>query len=72
MSLYLYFPVFSCAYRKCESSQVFVKDRHTHCIDTCRPVTMCGEVVVPEDHLDVSNYPISCLSRVKPCNKYRS
>ncbi|PBC31857.1 Leishmanolysin peptidase [Apis cerana cerana] len=39
--------------RKCESSQVFVKDHHTHCIDTCRPITMCGEVVVPEDHLDV-------------------
>ncbi|XP_012221592.2 leishmanolysin-like peptidase [Linepithema humile] len=39
--------------RKCESSQVFVKDHHTHCIDTCRSVTMCGEVVVPEDHLDV-------------------
>ncbi|XP_024887665.1 leishmanolysin-like peptidase [Temnothorax curvispinosus] len=39
--------------RKCESSQVFVKDHHTHCIDTCRPVTMCGEVRVPEDHLDV-------------------
>ncbi|CAK9806829.1 Leishmanolysin-like peptidase [Anthophora quadrimaculata] len=39
--------------RKCESNQVFVKDHHTHCIDTCRPTTMCGEVVVPEDHLDV-------------------
>jgi len=33
---------------------------------------MCGEVVVPEDHLDVSNYPISSLSQVKRCNKYRS
>lgn len=42
-------------FRKCESSQVFVKDHHTHCIDTCRPITMCGEVVVPEDHLDVRN-----------------
>ncbi|XP_033218855.1 leishmanolysin-like peptidase isoform X2 [Belonocnema kinseyi] len=39
--------------RKCESSQVFVKDHHTHCIDTCRSVTMCGEVVVPNEHLDV-------------------
>ncbi|XP_043668427.1 leishmanolysin-like peptidase isoform X3 [Vespula pensylvanica] len=39
--------------RKCESSQVFVQDHHTHCIDTCRSTTMCGEVVVPEDHLDV-------------------
>ncbi|XP_044592458.1 leishmanolysin-like peptidase isoform X1 [Cotesia glomerata] len=39
--------------RKCESSRVFVKDHHTYCIDTCRAVTMCGEVVVPKEHLDV-------------------
>ncbi|XP_044018752.1 leishmanolysin-like peptidase isoform X2 [Aphidius gifuensis] len=39
--------------RKCESSQVFVKDHHTYCIDTCRTTTMCGEVNVPEEHLDV-------------------
>ncbi|XP_055381355.1 leishmanolysin-like peptidase [Condylostylus longicornis] len=39
--------------RKCDSSQVFVKNAKTHCIDTCRPVTMCGEVEVPEIHLDV-------------------
>nr|XP_034194018.1 leishmanolysin-like peptidase [Osmia lignaria] len=39
--------------RKCESSQVFVKDHHTHCINNCRPITMCGDVVVPENHLDV-------------------
>ncbi|XP_032455411.1 leishmanolysin-like peptidase isoform X4 [Nasonia vitripennis] len=38
--------------RKCQSTQVFVKDNLTHCIDTCRSETMCGEVVVPEQHLD--------------------
>ncbi|KAL7295625.1 hypothetical protein TKK_0010988 [Trichogramma kaykai] len=38
--------------RKCESTQVFVKDNLTHCIDTCKSETMCGEVVVPEEHLD--------------------
>ncbi|XP_055699747.1 leishmanolysin-like peptidase isoform X1 [Phlebotomus papatasi] len=39
--------------RKCESSQVFVKNSLTYCIDSCKAVTMCGEVVVPEKHLDV-------------------
>ena len=39
--------------RKCESTQVFIKNSLTHCIDQCKPVTMCGEVQVPEDHLDV-------------------
>lgn len=39
--------------RKCESSQVFVKDGLTHCIDSCKKTTLCGEVEVPEDHLDV-------------------
>lgn len=39
--------------RKCESSQVFIKNTLTHCIDQCKQVTMCGEVIVPDDHLDV-------------------
>ncbi|XP_015585310.1 leishmanolysin-like peptidase isoform X2 [Cephus cinctus] len=39
--------------RKCETNQVFVKNQHTYCIDTCRETTMCGEVIVPEEHLDV-------------------
>ncbi|XP_014219740.1 leishmanolysin-like peptidase isoform X2 [Copidosoma floridanum] len=38
--------------RKCHSSQVFVKDNLTHCINSCKEETMCGEVVVPEEHLD--------------------
>ncbi|XP_055902649.1 leishmanolysin-like peptidase isoform X2 [Eupeodes corollae] len=39
--------------RKCDSTQVFVKDSLTHCIDHCKSITMCGEVQVPDDHLDV-------------------
>lgn len=39
--------------RKCASTQVFVKNSLTHCIDSCKPVTMCGEVQVPDEHLDV-------------------
>ncbi|XP_017782298.1 PREDICTED: leishmanolysin-like peptidase [Nicrophorus vespilloides] len=38
--------------RKCNETQVFVKDSLTHCIDTCKEKTMCGEVEVPESHLD--------------------
>lgn len=39
--------------RKCNSSQVFVKQSQTYCIDSCKTETMCGEVEVPEEHLDV-------------------
>ncbi|CAD7091076.1 unnamed protein product [Hermetia illucens] len=39
--------------RKCESSQVFVKGGQTYCIDSCKAITMCGEVPVPKEHLDV-------------------
>lgn len=39
--------------RKCESSQVFVKNSLTHCIDSCKKSTLCGEVEVPAEHLDV-------------------
>lgn len=39
--------------RKCNSTQVFVKNNKTYCIDSCKAETMCGEVRVPEAHLDV-------------------
>ncbi|EDX13514.1 GD18672 [Drosophila simulans] len=39
--------------RKCDSTQVYVKNGHTHCIDHCKATTMCGEVQVPDAHLDV-------------------
>lgn len=38
--------------RKCPSRQVFVRGGRTHCIDACRVETHCGEVVVPEQHLN--------------------
>ncbi|RZC41773.1 leishmanolysin-like peptidase, partial [Asbolus verrucosus] len=38
--------------RKCNETQVFVKNSQTHCIDTCKEKTMCGEVAVPQEHLD--------------------
>lgn len=39
-------------FRKCNDTQIFVKNSLTHCIDTCKEKTMCGEVEVPEEHLD--------------------
>lgn len=41
--------------RKCEQNQVFFKagDPHPHCKNDCEPHTMCGEVQVPEEHLEV-------------------
>ncbi|KAL7730250.1 hypothetical protein ACLKA6_016516 [Drosophila palustris] len=39
--------------RKCDSTQVYVKNGNTHCIDHCKATTMCGEVQVPNEHLDV-------------------
>lgn len=32
---------------------MFVKNGLTHCIDSCKEVTMCGEAEVPREHLDV-------------------
>ncbi|CAH1153503.1 unnamed protein product [Phaedon cochleariae] len=50
--------------RKCSDTQVFVKDGWTHCIDTCKDKTMCGEVEVPEDHLDACR---TCNSTGQNC-----
>ncbi|KAI1290328.1 Leishmanolysin-like peptidase [Halotydeus destructor] len=42
--------------RKCPSNKAYFVDvggeLHQHCLSKCEPVTQCGEVVVPEDHLD--------------------
>ncbi|KAL3278658.1 hypothetical protein HHI36_016195 [Cryptolaemus montrouzieri] len=38
--------------RKCQDTQIFVKDGVTHCIGQCKEKTTCGEVEVPEEHLD--------------------
>ena len=41
--------------RKCEQNQVFFKsgDPHPYCKNACEEHTMCGEVEVPEEHLEV-------------------
>ncbi|XP_059047554.1 leishmanolysin-like peptidase isoform X2 [Achroia grisella] len=38
--------------RKCPTRQVFVRGGRSHCIDSCSAETMCGEVRVPEYHLN--------------------
>ncbi|XP_072402346.1 leishmanolysin-like peptidase [Diabrotica undecimpunctata] len=38
--------------RKCNDSQVFINNGSTHCINTCKEKTECGQVEVPEGHLD--------------------
>ncbi|XP_049813368.1 leishmanolysin-like peptidase [Schistocerca nitens] len=40
--------------RKCENNQVFYRKRdpHPYCKNSCEAKTMCGEVVVPEEHLE--------------------
>lgn len=42
--------------RKCPNHEVLFppkNPKHQHCIEKCEPKTTCGEVVVPEEHLDV-------------------
>ncbi|XP_046976054.1 leishmanolysin-like peptidase isoform X2 [Vanessa cardui] len=38
--------------RKCPTRQVFIRSGRSHCIDACSAETMCGEVRVPERHLN--------------------
>ncbi|XP_066247527.1 leishmanolysin-like peptidase [Euwallacea similis] len=52
--------------RKCSDPQVFVKNGHTHCIDKCSEKTMCGEVEVPDEHLDVCRI---CNSTGQKCQE---
>ncbi|CAH0731104.1 unnamed protein product, partial [Brenthis ino] len=37
---------------KCPTRQVFIRGGRSHCIDSCSAETMCGEVRVPEYHLN--------------------
>lgn len=53
--------------RKCNDSQVFVKNGKTYCIDQCSENTICGEVEVPEEHLDVCRV---CNSTGQSCRDY--
>ena len=42
-------------FRKCQQNQVFFKSdsKHPYCKNACETTTMCGEVRVPEEHLEV-------------------
>lgn len=52
--------------RKCPTRQVFIRGGRSHCIDTCSSETMCGEVRVPEYHLNPCNV---CNSTGHNCRK---
>ncbi|XP_054162566.1 leishmanolysin-like peptidase isoform X2 [Oppia nitens] len=42
--------------RKCPNNQAFFPNSdppHQYCVDRCENITTCGEVIVPEDHLEV-------------------
>ena len=42
--------------RQCKSDKVRYQDGdpHPYCVDGCKQTTMCGDTLVPEEHLDVS------------------
>jgi len=55
---YLFLPCLwnrSYVLRKCENNQVFYRkgDAYPYCKNACEARTMCGEVQVPEHHLEV-------------------
>lgn len=50
--------------RKCSDTQIFVKNGSTHCINTCKHKTTCGEVEIPEEHLDFCR---TCNSNGQNC-----
>jgi len=52
--------------RKCRNNQVFLvpNDPHPYCMNACEQVTMCGEVPVPEHHLEVCRV---CDAQGKQC-----
>ena len=56
--------------RKCEDNQVFYKtnDSLPYCKNRCEEITMCGEVRVPQEHLDVSHKIY--FMNLKCCHSY--
>ena len=51
--------MFSC--RECDGSFFLPVGEVRRCVDQCAEQTMCGTVVIPEDHLKVSFFPYKCL-----------
>jgi leishmanolysin-like peptidase len=39
--------------RLCGSSKVNYKDQRAYCVEQCAPVTVCGEIIIPDKHLEV-------------------
>lgn len=59
--------------RKCISNHYYldVSDSHPSCVDRCKPITTCGEVSVPDEHLFQCRYcslpnPLACTSSGPP------
>nr|CAD7426541.1 unnamed protein product [Timema monikensis] len=54
--------------RMCRNNQVFykVKDPYAYCKNACENRTMCGEVIVPEEHLEACR---TCNSTGQDCKK---
>nr|CAD7589812.1 unnamed protein product [Timema genevievae] len=52
----------------CRNNQVFykVKDPYAYCKNACENKTMCGEVIVPEEHLEACR---TCNSTGQDCKK---
>ena len=39
--------------RQCLTDEVRYKDGDRYCVDGCRAVTECGDLIIPEEHLEV-------------------
>lgn len=49
---------------KCPNNQAFfpISDTpHQYCVEKCEDITTCGEVVVPDDHLEVILKCYKCI-----------
>ncbi|KAL3837506.1 hypothetical protein ACJMK2_022858 [Sinanodonta woodiana] len=42
--------------RKCRNDNVIYKDGQRYCLQGCDPVTTCGDIQIPEDHLQNCQY----------------
>ncbi|GAB6031085.1 hypothetical protein CHUAL_007896 [Chamberlinius hualienensis] len=54
--------------RRCKTDSVFhrANNPHAYCVDGCSDVTMCGEVEIPEQHLEVCR---ACNSQGENCRE---
>ncbi|KAG8229044.1 hypothetical protein J437_LFUL007599 [Ladona fulva] len=52
--------------RRCVGDRFFYKQNATYCAVLCEPITMCGEVQVPEEHLEVCR---TCNEKGRNCKE---